>query len=1096
MGGDGATDSTLDFVSFDLARPGNDMEVRASIKSPSRFSSLSWGSFGMDGAFPYGVLAGGLQGGVVSLWNPYAIVNSQGADTGLIHSLSVHNGSVNKVAFHPSKPSLMATCGSDGEVNIVNVENPAQPELFKPSNNAKTHEGSEVLSCAWNQKVPHILASCSNQGTTVVWDLKQRKEVISFKDPASRARVSDVAWNPEKPTQLVVSYDDDRQPSLQMWDLRNVKYPFKETSGHSKGILGVSWNPTDPNLLMSCGKDNRTICWFNTPTSMETFCDIASPQANFEVKWAPHRPGLISAASFSGSVGIYSTMTQQISGCKYCPLWQRRPCGVSFGFGGRMLAFGTKQAAAAVAGQGQAGSWCQSLVVPNEPEIVATADLFEQWRNERRLQEFCFEQTRKSGGSGSHEALMWDIMGVQFEEHGRQRVPALLGFEQERIMQQAEQFLGQKPGSTLMEAPAQEEAAPPHCPSPAGMGPDLAMSDADDFFKTLADDTEKRKADEAAATIAAAAMAAAEMEKIPSSKPAGSSDWSEGPELLIKQSLLVGNLPAAVECCFKSGKLAEGLLLASGGGTTLWTRARDEFLRLQNDVFLTTVGNIMTNDFEKLVCNSNLGNWMETLAIIATYAGDQHPMLCEILAERLEKEMCDMRAAVICYICAKNFAKTVQIWSNTCVASFGSQKLALAGLVEKMAVLQEATKFNQGDALFNAKLTQYAEILANSGRLTAAMRYLCLLQDDSSSAILRDRIYNSAPVQMSQMFGRSPAFPFEMQDVRILYTPPAQPVAHQQPAMGHMGMHQQQHHQPQGHMAAAPTPAMGMPHPGAAAMPPRPMGGGMYPGSTMPPAPAVPGGMAGGYGAPAPMSAPTPAPAPAPNLGPAPRMNTGMPPAPNVGHSQPAPGMGGCGGGYGGMPTQPQPMQTQPQPMQPQPMPMQPQPMQPQAMQTGTGVLPPGQMNPGMGGGFGGPAPGGMSGGIPGGFPTGPAGGNPAGAGAAAPPAAPAGPVGEPMAPHDIEHCKNIFGMLLDYSSQDGNVKKREDIAKRLEDLYSKLASGAMKSAASQKVLQISKAAEAQDFASAKSLHKELTNTDWDTNKNWLQGVQRLINRA
>ena len=34
-------------------------------------------------------------------------------------------------------------------------------------------------------------------------------------------------------------------------------------------------------------------------------------------------------------------------------------------------------------------------------------------------------------------------------------------------------------------------------------------------------------------------------------------DWSSGSEALIKQSLLVGNLTAAVELCFKSGKMAE-----------------------------------------------------------------------------------------------------------------------------------------------------------------------------------------------------------------------------------------------------------------------------------------------------------------------------------------------------------------------------------------------------------------------------------------------------------------------------------------------------------------------------------------------------------
>lgn len=36
---------------------------------------------------------------------------------------------------------------------------------------------------AWNKKVQHILASCSTNGSCVVWDLKKQKPVISFRDP-------------------------------------------------------------------------------------------------------------------------------------------------------------------------------------------------------------------------------------------------------------------------------------------------------------------------------------------------------------------------------------------------------------------------------------------------------------------------------------------------------------------------------------------------------------------------------------------------------------------------------------------------------------------------------------------------------------------------------------------------------------------------------------------------------------------------------------------------------------------------------------------------------------------------------------------------
>lgn len=97
------------------------------------------------------------------------------------------------------------------------------------------------------------------------------------------------------------------------------------------------------------------------------------------------------------------------------------------------------------------------------------------------------------------------------------------------------------------------------------------------------------------------------------------------------------------------------------------------------------------------------------------------------------------------------------------------------------------------------------------------------------------------------------------------------------------------------------------------------------------------------------------------------------------------------------------------------------------------------------------------------------------------------------MAAHDLTQVKNVFTMLLDVSSQDGNAKKREDISKRLEDLYSRLQTGAVKTACSQKVLQLVKAVEAQDHQAAGKLQQELCSQDWDANKNWLMGVKRLI---
>lgn len=102
-------------------------------------------------------------------------------------------------------------------------------------------------------------------------------------------------------------------------------------------------------------------------------------------------------------------------------------------------------------------------------------------------------------------------------------------------------------------------------------------------------------------------------------------------------------------------------------------------------------------------------------------------------------------------------------------------------------------------------------------------------------------------------------------------------------------------------------------------------------------------------------------------------------------------------------------------------------------------------------------------------------------------------PVGEAMAPHEVQHIKGVLDMLLQQSAQDGNTRKRDDIAKRLEELYVKLGGGQIKPAAQQKVIGLVQAVEANDLASANRIQMELCTVDWDANKGWLMGVKRLL---
>jgi len=117
----------------------------------------------------------------------------------------------------------------------------------------------------------------------VIWDLKKQRPVITLKDPNSQRRCSALQWNPEVATQLVVASDDDRSPTLQLWDLRNSMGPVKEFVGHTKGVLGMAWCANDPGLLLSCSKDNRTVCWEVATT--DVMCELpASGNWDFDVQ--------------------------------------------------------------------------------------------------------------------------------------------------------------------------------------------------------------------------------------------------------------------------------------------------------------------------------------------------------------------------------------------------------------------------------------------------------------------------------------------------------------------------------------------------------------------------------------------------------------------------------------------------------------------------------------------------------------------------------------------------------------------------------------------------------------------------------------------
>ncbi|GMI36564.1 hypothetical protein TeGR_g1981 [Tetraparma gracilis] len=194
----------------------------------------------------------------------------------------------------------------------MSLERPDAPTVFVPAPPPSTakHAG-EVSTVAWNSQVAHIVASGDGVGAAIVWDLRQKKPWCELRDP-SRAGLTAVQWNPTEGLHLVTATGSDADPVLKLWDLRSsTTMPLATLQGHTGGILAADWNPHDPRLLVSSGKDGRTILWdlFDLrqidelpqdaveakPVSQGMFGGAAaSQQKRYDVRWSKTQKGVLS----------------------------------------------------------------------------------------------------------------------------------------------------------------------------------------------------------------------------------------------------------------------------------------------------------------------------------------------------------------------------------------------------------------------------------------------------------------------------------------------------------------------------------------------------------------------------------------------------------------------------------------------------------------------------------------------------------------------------------------------------------------------------------------------------------------------------------
>ncbi|CAH2058748.1 unnamed protein product [Thlaspi arvense] len=345
-----SSSANLEIFKLDFHSDDRDLTLAGKIPSSERFNRLAWGRNGSGSEdFSLGLIAGGLVDGNIHLWNPLSLIGSQSSENALVGNLSVHKGPVRGLEFNAITSNLLASGADDGEICIWDLAKPSEPSHFPLLKGSGSATQGEISFVSWNRKVQQIFASTSYNGTTVIWDLRKQKPIINFADSVRR-RCSVVQWNPDIATQIMVASDDDSSPTLKLWDMRNTMSPVREFTGHQRGVIAMEWCPSDSTYLLTCAKDNRTICW-DTNTA-EIVAELpAGNNRNFDVHWYPKIPGVIAASSFDGKIAIYNIESCIRHGAEEntfgtgplkAPKWYKRPVGASFGYGGKLVSFHAK----------------------------------------------------------------------------------------------------------------------------------------------------------------------------------------------------------------------------------------------------------------------------------------------------------------------------------------------------------------------------------------------------------------------------------------------------------------------------------------------------------------------------------------------------------------------------------------------------------------------------------------------------------------------------------------------------------------------------------------------------------------------------------
>ncbi|KAA8644191.1 putative protein transport protein (SEC31) [Aspergillus tanneri] len=766
-------------LSLDRQVAGGELQPTAKIDTDSGFNDLAWTE---SDDSTRGVIAGALENGSLDLWDADKLL--RGSSDAVVSRTSKHSGAIKALQFNPKHSNLLATGGAKGELYISDLNNVANP--YRLGGTAARADDIECLD--WNKKVAHILVTGSSAGFVTVWDVKTKKESLTLNNMGRKA-VSAVAWDPEKPTKLVTATPLESDPLICVWDLRNSHAPERTLRGHESGVLSLSWCAHDPDLLLSTGKDNRTICW--NPQTGHSYGEFpVVTNWTFQTRWNPHNPNFFATASFDGRIAVQTIQStgsdnaqaiadqnQALDGEDFfakaqtqpqvssfslpkAPKWLERPCSATFGFGGRIVSVGLAE---------KDKRTSKITISPFEVDeaVGKSTETFENALKEGDLRSIC--EARAADAASDEEKADWKVIETLISTNPRKSLVEYLGF-QDQADEAADGLakLGLNKEEEVNGEPAKESrgsGAKKHRRLQSMFDP---TPEADNFLSDLA---------------------ASKGAKTNNPFQIFSGSESEA-EKGITRALLLGDFDKALDVALKENRLSDAFMIAICGGPKCIEKAQEHYFSKQTDSpnYVRLLASIVGKNLWDVVYNADMSNWKEVMAALCTFADEsEFADLCEALGDRLEEQIratddkSARKDASLCFLVGSKLEKVVSIWIEELRENeqkavetadndsiFSIHVRALQGLIEKVTIFRQVTKFQDTERTKDSdwklstlydKYIEYADVVATHGRLQVAQKYLDLVPEKHPEAdIARNRIklaMRQAPAQRTQPMART-----------------------------------------------------------------------------------------------------------------------------------------------------------------------------------------------------------------------------------------------------------------------------------------------------------------------------------------------------